>query len=886
MKKILLVLFILCPLFLFGCTLGNQNSGDEALLTYDLSNIKFEDKAYLYDGNSHDLVIDGELPDGLSVTYTGNSKTEVGEYEVVATFINNNDDYNTPSPLKATLYIMDGESINISLEDQTFAYDGEVHSLSLTGLLPEGINVTFENNDAVNVGTYLVTATFDSDKLEPLQATLTITKGTYDLSQVSFENVRVNYDGTEKYIYIDGELPSGVSVSYEGNGQIELGEYEVVAYFTGDPNNYNEIEPLKATLTIVEAPTPSLEYGEDVFYIVASGEYSVSGEFKQIRVNVPEEDEGEVIINLEGATITNDEEAPIYIIQAEEVTISAKKGTKNYVYDNRESTDEENEVGSAAIYATCDLNIQGKGELTVVAKYNNGIHTKDDLKIKNLTLNVTAPNNALKGNDSVTIKSGTLTIISTGGDAIKTTNSDISSKGNQRGTVTINGGTITLYAACDGIDAAYDVVIEEKDDVEIDLNIYTSNYSSYTGEIHTSSTSTSTYYVRVSSSYTNYRYAMYLYNDSDDYKWVNATYYGASRNGKTTYYYYEVNVPSNYQNYVLYAFNSNTTANSTDSYVAKSGGATVNRANNCLVVSSISSSNIQTSWTSVQTSSSSSSSVSTKGIKADNVISIKSGTILIKSKDDGIHANLDNELENGEKAVGNVTIDGGNITITSGDDGIHADYKLEINGGTINVLTAYEGLEGNYILINGGDITVYATDDGVNAGKCGTTNTPQIVINGGTLDVTVGSGDTDGIDSNGTYLQTGGLVITRKVSGNQNMAAIDADSTIKITGGTLIALGYSPNITTSVAYVKWGSTSQGGFGPGGFGPGGYGGSSSGTSSGSISISSGTYQIGSLTFEANATYDSLAIYSDTFTSGTTYTLYKDGSATSYSASATK
>ena len=69
-------------------------------------------------------------------------------------------------------------------------------------------------------------------------------------------------------------------------------------------------------------------------------------------------------------------------------------------------------------------------------------------------------------------------------------------------------------------------------------------------------------------------------------------------------------------------------------------------------------------------------------------------------------------------------------------------------------------------------------------------------MTGGYLDVTVSpSGDTDGIDSNGTYKQTGGIVIARGPN-NQNMAAIDADGTITVSRGTLIVLGYG-RVSTS-----------------------------------------------------------------------------------------
>ena len=112
-----------------------------------------------------------------------------------------------------------------------------------------------------------------------------------------------------------------------------------------------------------------------------------------------------------------------------------------------------------------DLTLAGTGTLNVKSTNNNGIHTKDDLVAKELTLTVNCKDNALKGNDSVTISSGTYTLIATQGDAIKTTNSAIKYDTDGvtikkiQGMVTISGGTLNLYAACDGIDAAYNAEI-------------------------------------------------------------------------------------------------------------------------------------------------------------------------------------------------------------------------------------------------------------------------------------------------------------------------------------------------------------------------------------------------------------------------------------------
>ena len=206
------------------------------------------------------------------------------------------------------------------------------------------------------------------------------------------------------------------------------------------------------------------------------------------------------------------------------------------------------------------------------------------------------------------------------------------------------------------------------------------------------------------------------------------------------------------------------------------------------------------SWSNYSSGNSNSAEVSAKGIKAENEILISAGTIDIKAYDDAIHANNDGTLENGSTPLGNITISGGNLTINASDDGVHADGQLTISGGTTNVVSSYEGLEGNVINITGGSTYVYGTDDGVNAtsGKSAT----AINVSGGLLDVEVPmSGDTDGIDSNGTFTQTGGVVIAKgpgSASGAAGgAAALDTDGAVKITSGTLIVFGGIERTPTS-----------------------------------------------------------------------------------------
>ena len=448
------------------------------------------------------------------------------------------------------------------------------------------------------------------------------------------------------------------------------------------------------------------EYSESngIYTLSKAGTYTLEGSLNgQILVDAGEDDE--IVLELNGVTITYGTDSPIKVLNADKVEISAKKNTENVIKDTRkEKTVDDDSQGQGAIYAKCDLKFKGNGILVLEANYNNGIHTSKDLTLKNLSLKVTAVNNALKGNDSVTIESGTIVAISTKGDGVKTEDTDLSSKGNQRGTVTIEDGSLAVYAAGDGIQASYDFVMNGGS-----ISIYTGSYSSYTAS-------------------------------------------GAS----------------------------------TTSY---------------------------------------------KGVKVGNELTVNAGTINVYSYDDGLHADYGATLENGNKGQGNININGGEIKISvysptkttpggrmgpggwsgqqtvTGSDAIHADNTLTISGGTINVDSAYEGLEASFIVINGGTTNIFATDDGINACKK-ITNSPSILVSDGYLFVAVPTnGDTDGIDSNGTYKQTGGVVIAcgpGSAAGRMGGGAcvLDADKGVTLQGGTLILFGGMENTPSTSGMTK------------------------------------------------------------------------------------
>ena len=504
------------------------------------------------------------------------------------------------------------------------------------------------------------------------------------------------------------------------------------------------------------------ELSGSTYTINTAGTYTLSGKLEgRIVISVTKNDTVE--LDLSGVEISSGENSPIFVQKANKVNIKSLKGTINNIIDKRANkVSDSDDQYEGAIAAKADLNIIGSGRLQVEGNYNNGIHTSKDLKIKNTELYVYGYQHALRGGNGIEILNNDTKIhaIAKTGDGLKSNDAAVSDKGNQKGTISISGGLVNIHAQCDGIDAAYDVVIADGTDEDSEepssptVNIYTDKYATLTKA---------------------------------------GPGPGWDDSGNTD--------------------KSATTA---------------------------------------------------KGIKASNAINVSGGQIYCKCYDDGFHANNEaltdsDDVETGVNGLGNITISGGNITIDCSDDGMHADATLTISGGTINVLTSYEALEGHDIVISGGTSRVLGTDDGINAGG---EDNPTITISGGFVEVTVSpNGDTDGIDSNGTYTQTGGIVIT-KGPNSQNSSALDHEGEATINGGTIIALGAIEGQNT-----RWG----GGGGPGG-GPGGstvtYGSNMSQYNLSLHSAGSHTITVGGVeyTFSNSSSYGRTTCYSDTPVTG--------------------
>lgn len=575
------------------------------------------------------------------------------------------------------------------------------------------------------------------------------------------------------------------------------------------PDTFPELEN-DVTITCQEGTAGCYSIDGDTIRfsgIEADSLYTISGEWTgNIVIDVGEDYKFE--LEMQGFSLAGVTVNPITVLSGDKVTLTAKKEYENFIYDTRAAVDSEEEgVYAGAIHAECDLTIGGKGSLTVVSSNNNGIHTKDDLEVKNLTLTVSCVDNALKGNDSVEVNGGNIVLIARQGDGIKTSNSDISDKGNQRGTVTLTACSLSIYAACDGIDAAYDVVIEDAATV---LNINTDKYSDYSETVNKSENTSTEGLLFIRYSAETFQYAVKYYNSDSDYLWIVAEHHSTISGGRSSDYYYSFPEMTQYSKIQYFGYTSDQTPGQEEDYAFCTDYMTVNTSYDTFALMARGNS-LSYYWDNYSTQVSDSmggmggmggpggmggmggmqegnadkGDYSTKGIKASNTITIQDGTVNIRAYDDAIHANQDSTLENGDSPLGNVTVLGGNITVLSNDDGIHADGTLEISGGTVTVTDSYEGLEGSRVTVSGGNVSVISSDDGINATS---TSGNAIVVSGGSLYVNAGG---DGLDSNSTtsyggILFSGGRTVV--ITASSANSAIDSERGYQYTGGFVLAV--------------------------------------------------------------------------------------------------
>lgn len=251
--KIIAMIMLILP---FAFMLSACGDNESNLNTF--TNVVFANQTVDYDGEEHQIVVSGELPDGVSIVYENNKGTNAGVYNAKATI--SMEGYkqlvlNAKLTINKLNYDMSGAHWNY---ENAYTYDGNEQSVIVEGL-PQGVTVKqYTNNAKTNAGNYTASVEFNYDTVnynEPTFANLNWIINKADITGITFASRNYEYDTQKHSLECVGNIPanSTVKITYndvEVDGVSEVGTYTVKLVITNaNYNTYEDTATLKITST-------------------------------------------------------------------------------------------------------------------------------------------------------------------------------------------------------------------------------------------------------------------------------------------------------------------------------------------------------------------------------------------------------------------------------------------------------------------------------------------------------------------------------------------------------------------------------------------------------------------------------------------------------------
>lgn len=190
---------------------------------------------------------------------------------------------------------------------------------------------------------------------------------------------------------------------------------------------------------------------ENNITITSGGIYEFTGDYSGTMIVDAKGENVNIILN--DVTLESIDGPALYIKKAKFVLLTIEgdndiSDTSNYTKENQEF--------NGTIYSTADLVIEGTGSLKIDANYEDGIVSKETLKINSGIISINAVGDGIRGKDNLIIKDGNITI-NAEGDGMKSTNTEDSNLGY----ILIENGAFDITALQDGIQAETSIVIKD-----------------------------------------------------------------------------------------------------------------------------------------------------------------------------------------------------------------------------------------------------------------------------------------------------------------------------------------------------------------------------------------------------------------------------------------
>lgn len=201
---------------------------------------------------------------------------------------------------------------------------------------------------------------------------------------------------------------------------------------------YNDVEELDLD-----------KINEDI-HIVKGGDYLLHGNYADtIYISA---NEYPVHLFFDGVNIESSRNNAIYIESASKVVITCLQGTVNNISDNAYYQD-SNEL--ACVFSESDITFNGEGTIDILGICDDGIHSKDSIKVLNANMNVHSKGNGIKGNDGIYIDGSTL-IVEAEKSGLLTSKYVKGKKGN----IEISDSNITVIGGEYCVSSSGDIIID------------------------------------------------------------------------------------------------------------------------------------------------------------------------------------------------------------------------------------------------------------------------------------------------------------------------------------------------------------------------------------------------------------------------------------------
>lgn len=503
------------------------------------------------------------------------------------------------------------------------------------------------------------------------------------------------------------------------------------------------------------------------------GVYLISGSLSDGQI-VVEADKAKVQLVLNDADITCKSGPAILGSSSDKIFITLAEGSYNRLIGGTAE-------GEACISSSDSLTINGSGDLDLMSEAD-GIHSKDDIVITGGTVIIDAKGDGIKGKDYVAAADGTVSITA-GQDGIKASNETDEGKG----FVYIQGGSFTIGSENDGIQAYSDVTVKNG---TIDIvsgggsgnstkkhndfgggnpgggfgGNFGGDFGSW-GDFDPSQFGDMT----LPEGWGDFDYSQFGdmmppegWGDFGNWQFPDGR-SGATEKDDSSAEPLSYLAPSGAKDKEEESA-EDTSSDSTKGIKAggiyiSGGSITINSADDAL--HSDGALDISGGDTSIESGD--------DGIHAEEGISISAGTVMIKDSYEGIEA-------------AKISISGGSVSVKSSDDGFNASDGTEQGG-----MGRYS--ESAAIDISGGFVYVDAEGDGLDSNGDLTISDGTVIVNGPQ------NGGNGALDSNGEITVNGGLLIAAGSSGmaefpgdksEQYSVSAAFDSTLS--GGTLVTL--------------------------------------------------------------------------------------------------